>query len=219
MGALGITGAHRVGKTSLAKALQCRFPDYFKYVPTNVSGALKAEGFDSSCLPELTMSDFLRAQTIVLDQIIEVSQRCAKKSDYLYVLDRTPIDAVIYTRAYWSSKELHTADNTAILTMFDDYYRKAVDACRKNFALMIGVQPGIELIEEKGKASAFRPYIDHLNDLMLGEMWKLSEREHSPNCLIIESDIIDLKERVDIVSCFAAEIALDDLKQAKRNLN
>ena len=180
-GRFRITGAHRVGKTSLAKALQCRFPDYFKYVPTNVSGALKAEGFDSSRLPELTVSGFLRAQTIVLIRSSTFLRDAPRKSDYLYVLDRTPIDAVIYARAYWSSKELHTADNTVVLTMFEDYYRKAIDACRKNFAFMIGVQPGIGLIEERDKASAFRPYIDHLNNLMLGEMWKLSEREHSPD--------------------------------------
>ena len=202
MALIGFSGAHRTGKTTLAK----KFAEVngFVYVDAGVSELLKEAGYDSSRIQTLGFVDFIKAQRIVLNHIIAVAQRFAPDPNETYVMDRTPLDAVAYYRAYFSGAFFYQLCDTnekasRLDALLNEYTQEARAACKQYFAMIVGVQPGIEIREEEGKALAKDAFVEQLHVILTGEMYGFSEgtRSVNPYCAMLSRDMIDLDERVE----------------------
>lgn len=218
MALIGFCGAHRTGKTTLAK--QFAKANGFVYVDASVSKCLSDAGLDSSSIQTLDIHEFVLAQNLVLNHIVTLAEELAPDPKRTYVMDRTPIDALIYYRAYFSGKffyEAQTACSEQFNLAFQDYVNRAHDACRRFYTAIFGVQPGIEVKAEHGKALATDAFIEQLNALVVGEIFTFSEHLKTlyPYCAILNHAIIDLDERVATVNALWTEALALSLCESK----
>lgn len=158
MSLTGLCGAHRTGKTSLARAYAEKHG--IAFLETSVSAIFKEMGLDPAA--SFDFSTRLMIQETILDRL-----------DALYgtvepgapaIVDRTPIDLVGYTMADAVGHAVGPADQGR----FAKYVERCFDVINRRFATLVLVQPGIPLKEEEGKAVVNQAYIEHLNSLMLG---------------------------------------------------
>lgn len=204
MALIGICGAHRTGKSTLAKKWAER--NKFVYQDVNVSGALKEAGFDSSCIQTLPPDEFIQAQTVVLDRIESVCKTLNHVPEEHFVLDRTPIDALGYFRSYFNGADWYLLQNRSreeqahFNNIYMSYVRRAYEDCRY-FMMMVLVQPGIQIVEEDGKALADPCFMNQLNCMMTGDLLAVDELfpDLAPTSYFIERAMIDLEERLDLL--------------------
>lgn len=155
--ALGLVGAHRTGKSTLARefAKEKDIP----FLATTASAVFKSMGLDP-------------AQQYPFDVRLEVQERILatfcdqyrSMSGRFFITDRTPIDMIAYTLA--------EVGPTTLTPELEKRLEKYVHACYKAtndfFSLLVIVQPGIEVVEEEGKASLSPMYIEHVAHLVMG---------------------------------------------------
>lgn len=200
MALIGFCGAHRTGKTTLAKAFAQR--NGFEYIDACVSQVLKKAGYDPSKLQTLLIKDFLEAQKLVLHHITEVAKLCAQDPDKTYVMDRTPLDALAYFRAYFNGAFFYDLKNVRGGELFHEIYagyvNSAYDACCRYYAAILMIQPGIPIVAEEGKALADSTFIEHINMLMIGDLDTLCAvyESNAPLCDLMPRETIDLNERL-----------------------
>jgi hypothetical protein len=150
----GLVGAHRTGKTTLAK----RFSEVsmIPFVQTSTSAIMQRNGFDPRL--DYPLADRIHMQEIILDEL----DLLYRESPRVFITDRTPIDAAAYM----------LADVTRTDTMLDVRIMKYVERClsvtNEHFSMLLVVQPGIPLKEEEGKAPANPAYIEHIAQLVMG---------------------------------------------------
>lgn len=154
----GLCGAHRTGKTTLAKAIAEKHGAIF--VQTSVSAIFRDLGYDPAVTYDFTTR-------------LEIQEEVLKRVDAIYacvpvgapaITDRTPLDMLAYTMADAIGDRVSGEDQER----FARYTQACFDVTNKRFATVTLVQPGIELKVEAGKAAVNRAYIEHLNSLMLG---------------------------------------------------
>lgn len=154
----GLCGAHRTGKTTLAKAYAEKHGALF--VETSVSAIFKDLGHDP-------------ADTFDFKTRLDIQEEVLKRVDAIYgcvpigvdsVTDRTPLDMLGYTMAEAIGGNVRDEDQQR----FERYVRDCFDVTNRRFATVTLVQPGIPLKHEQGKAVLNRAYIEHLNSLILG---------------------------------------------------
>lgn len=155
---IGLCGAHRTGKTSLARAFAEKHG--LEFVQTSVSQVFKDMGLDP-------------AKHYDFGTRMDVQEEILRRHDQLYaqhtkadlaITDRTPLDFLMYTLA----DAVHDAVAEADQARFKKYVQSCFDVTNKRFAVLLVVQPGIPIIAEEGKASLNPAYIEHLNSLVLG---------------------------------------------------
>lgn len=154
---IGLSGSHRVGKTSLAKAYAEKFD--IAFVQTSVSAIFSDMGLD----PAVTYDFATR---------LAVQEEILKRLDRIYagfagcdvITDRTPLDFLSYT--------LGDAVGDAVPPELQDrlaqYVQDCFDCLNRRFALVVMLQPGLPLVHEEGKAAINGAYIEHLNSLVIG---------------------------------------------------
>ena len=151
---LGICGAHRTGKTTLAELISVQTGKNF--LRTTTSEIFRQHGLDPS--KPLTFVDRLKIQKKILiayEQIWSVQ-------DKEFISDRTPIDLMAYTLAdIQGSVEVDYFE-------LSQYIENCFSATNKYFKLLIIIQPGIELVAADGKAALNKAYMEHLNTLVIG---------------------------------------------------
>ena len=152
---LGLTGAHRVGKTSLAREVAAARG--IPFIQTSTSSVIKKIGLDPS-LP-MTFDSRMKVQWAILEHYDEVF-----RGQDFFITDRTPIDLIGYT----------LADITGLIDADYAEIRRYMAECHslgeKVFTRYVLIQPGIPLVHEEGKAPLNMAYIEHLNLLMLGAL-------------------------------------------------
>lgn len=181
---IGVAGAHRVGKSTLCQLMEkstITFNDRFadvKYVPTNLTSIYNHYGLTPSEAQKRPVFEFLEIQNAVLMQIIRTAVEC-RESEGVFITDRTPIDALAYLYANFNAvdyESLHfnrsmSAEKAKELyAALINYKKLAFEATLNTFDGIAIVQPGITIVEERGKATALldEAYQSHLNVLMLG---------------------------------------------------
>lgn len=161
---LGYTGAHRTGKTTLAKEVAQRLD--IPVLLTSATEIYKALGRDPK-------ADYPIDERIAIQEAIlygfEKQYKAASEVSRHFVADRTPIDLAGYlmadvTRTTFSDFE--DPQRTAMLV--NDYVSRCIDSTNRWFSTVILVQPGIVTIEAAGKAPGCPAYMEHLNLLMGG---------------------------------------------------
>lgn len=155
---IGLSGSHRCGKTTLAKAYAEKHGLFF--LETSASAIFREFDLD----PAVTYNFDVRLmiQQIILDRFDVAYGKHAGNSKV--ITDRTPLDLLAYTLGDVSGQTLRP-DQEALLRQ---YVNDCFDVANRRFSTILVVQPGIPLVYEEGKAAMSEGYIEHLNSLILG---------------------------------------------------
>jgi hypothetical protein len=153
-GNLGLCGAHRTGKTTLAIALASDLS--IPFVRTTTSQVFAELGLD----PAETM-DF-KTRLFVQNHVLDAAEKVWQDSPSPFVSDRTPIDMIAYTLGDVQGK---TDVDFDLLNQYIDRCYASTNQFFQNLAI---IQSGIPLIYEQGKAALNPSYIEHINVLIIG---------------------------------------------------
>jgi hypothetical protein len=153
-GNLGLCGAHRTGKTTLAIALSSHLN--IPFVRTTTSQVFAQLGLD----PAEPM-DF-QTRLFVQNHVLDAAEQVWQNSATPFVSDRTPIDMIAYTLGDIQGK---TEVDFDLLSQYIDRCFASTNQFFQNLAI---IQPGIPLVYEEGKAALNAAYIEHINILVIG---------------------------------------------------
>lgn len=154
---IGLTGAHRVGKTSLAK----EFAELrgIPFLQTSASGVFKEMGLNPAV--EYPFEVRLDVQERILQAF---AKQYRSMNGQMFITDRTPIDMMAYTLAEVRPNNL----TPELSTRLDEYLASCVRLTNEVFSILVIVQPGIQVVAEEGKASLEGMYIEHIANLVMG---------------------------------------------------
>ena len=191
---IGLCGAHRTGKTTLARTFAETSGLY--YLESKVSDTFKRLGIDPR--KDYDFEDRLYFQYQILYDMERLYQEAPTP---FFVTDRTPIDVYSYLLADVQRSTLNSVQE-------DDLERFWQEACRitsKHFDLVMVIQPGIELIEEEGKAPAAPGYVEHINAIIIGLVMGRSYADLDTNIILMKREITCLRERSNVALTYAKE--------------
>ncbi|MEY3303918.1 MAG: hypothetical protein RLZZ139_2291 [Cyanobacteriota bacterium] len=178
-GNLGLCGAHRTGKTTLAIAISSDLN--LPFVRTTTSQVFAQLGLD----PAEPM-DF-QTRLFVQNHVLDAAEQVWQESASPFISDRTPIDMIAYTLGDIQGK---TDVDFNLLSQYIDRCFASTNQFFQNLAI---IQPGIPLVYEEGKAALNAAYIEHINVLVIG---LCSDRRLKTNVFCNARDVINLKTRI-----------------------
>ena len=179
---IGLCGAHRTGKTTLAIALSKELETPFIQIGTS-------KIFSDHNLDAAKSMDF-RTRIYIQRIILDHAEKIWSGSGESFICDRTPIDMMAYTLAEVQGKTL----GKELEWELQEYLRDCREATEKCFSYLFVVPPAIPIIDEVGKASPSRGYIEHIHRICVG-LWS----GMLTGCQI-PKDTVDLNERVKYVT-------------------
>lgn len=183
---IGLVGAHRTGKTTLAK--QYADKAGIKFVETSVSAIWRELGYD----PAVTY-DF-ETRLMVQEQIlVRIDAMLAHYAGTDFITDRTPLDMA----AYLLGDAIGDRVPDHLQGRVKKYVQDCFDTTNKRFGVVCLVQPGIPILFEEGKAALNEAYIEHLNSLMFGLV--VDERLHCHHYYLPRA-VTGKKERLEALS-------------------
>lgn len=186
MSLIGITGSHRVGKSTLAGAIAEKHS--ITFAETSVSAIFKDLGHDPAA-----GFDFATR--------LDIQEEILRRVDAMYglldptgtaITDRTPIDFLAYTLSEANGDTVRPDDQKRLA----DYMTRCFDVVNRRFSTLILVQPGIPLVCAPGKAVMNAAYIEHLNSLCLGLS---SDERVKPAHFYIQRRVLSLEGRIAAV--------------------
>ena len=161
---IGLTGAHRVGKSTLAAVLAK--DTKAKYAPVGISDMQTAHGYDSS-KQDYPWEERKKIQELLLQEFsFQLLHTRIFRGDLanrpLEITDRTPLDLVGY--AMWSFPDNPTKEDTAWL---ENYIQLCIELTNRNYRGVALVQPGIPLVSSPTSAPADAEMIETFNQCYL----------------------------------------------------
>lgn len=151
---IGLCGAHRVGKTTLAQAVS--HATGIPFLKTHTSHIFQQHGLD----PAKPMA--FDTRLAIQQDILAAGEAVWTQATGPFISDRTPLDMAAYTLA-----DIH--GTTALdETAFKQYLTACIEKTNRFFSTLIIVPPGIPLIPEPGKAALHGAYIEHIHTLIAG---------------------------------------------------
>ncbi|MFN5304227.1 MAG: AAA family ATPase [Pseudanabaena sp.] len=178
-GNLGLCGAHRTGKTTLAIAISSLLN--IPFVRTTTSQVFAQLGLD----PAEPM-DF-QTRLFVQNHVLDAAEQVWQESASPFISDRTPMDMIAYTLGDIQGK---TEVDFDLLSQYIDRCFASTNQFFQNLAI---IQPGIPLVYEEGKAALNAAYIEHINILVIG---LCSDRRLKTNVFCNARNAIDLEARI-----------------------
>lgn len=155
---LGLSGAHRTGKTTiagrLAEANECKFI-------RSSAGAIAGD-MGITVRPGMPMEERLQFQERLLSAFLADYERESDGS--MFVTDRTPLDLAAYAMIDWNP----TATDGRLDAWLADYVRRCMDATSAWFFFLGIVQPAIDYVIEPGKPAPNTVYQELLNTTIIG---------------------------------------------------
>lgn len=146
MKGIGLCGAHRVGKTTLARAAAKNFG--LEFVPSEVSKVLKSLDFDPKGV--WGASKRMEAQGAILVHHVDLWQKLVESGDR-WITDRSPVDFIAYML-----NDAVTWDDSAY-ELFCGYVQDCVEVSKEFFDCTILIQPDGVIMDgdnpEKGRGS------------------------------------------------------------------
>ena len=180
-----LTGAHRTGKTTLAKAFSER--SGIPFVQTGASQVFAEMGLD----PKVDYPMEIRLG--IQRKILESFEKQCKSVNGMFITDRTPIDFMAYTLADCQRGNVPVHLHEEI----EKYMNDCINLTNWLFPALLVVQPGIKLVEEPGKGPAHTVYVEHINHLIMGII--VSDRIQSEH-FYIPRYMTDLEDRINCLS-------------------
>jgi hypothetical protein len=198
---IGLCGAHRTGKSTLAGAFSEEAGVPVLY--TKLSGVFANAGLDPKADYKLSLRLDLQRR------MLECLERQYRSVDGgIFVTDRTPLDLMAYTLADVQRANVPSELEGVIERYLDD----CIDVSNAVFSILVVVQPGIKPVEASGKAPATYAYTEHINSLMMG--LAVSEAVQSAH-YYIPREMTELKQRVECLS-FAVRKTQEKFENAKK---
>lgn len=182
---IGLTGSHRAGKSTLARAFVEKNKD-FKLVETSASGVYSRLGLDPKVM--YPFKKRLEIQRHILDELVKQY----REGGLLFVADRTPIDFIAYTLADIVRDNYQGEQDGELGTYINDCY----DVTNTYFSMILVVQPGIKAEESALKAPANLGYMEHINNLVLGLS---TDRRLNSMHFALNRETVDLDTRVGAI--------------------
>lgn len=184
---IGLLGAHRVGKSTLAS--QVSMETGMPLLLTTTSDVVKRLGVDLS-----QPMSFIDRMTLQVE-ILKEAESVWRQADGYFITDRTPLDMLAYTLADIGPHAAPTEDDWDIL---ENYTTRCYAALNANFSTIILIQPGIVIREGGDKATAplNKAYIEHMNTLLMGLMY---DYRCNPNRFFMPRKVTHLDERAAAV--------------------
>lgn len=193
---IGLVGAHRVGKSTLAKHIADRTGR--KYVPVSISEMHKKYGYDSSrqdypfetrmVIQEHLLQEFA-TRLIIMPSMYRIIAPTEYEEPKL-VFDRTPIDLIGYTLIHVNDQL--TDDQSQWLLKYID---RCIKLTNDHFDCVMLVQPGIPLVTENTtSAKASAGIIEHLNAIYTSYMIDPRVKSHTA---ILPREVLDLDDRAN----------------------
>lgn len=179
---IGLCGAHRTGKTTLARLYAEKHK--IRFVETSVSAIWHELGYDPA-----TTYDFGTRLMIQEEILKRVDFVLSQHAGTEFITDRTPLDMAAYTLADAIGDRVPPTMQKRLAKYVEDCYHST----NRRFGVVLLVQPGIPLVDEPGKAPINEGYIEHLNSLILG--LTVDERMRSTHFYMPRS-LKDIDERM-----------------------
>lgn len=192
---LGLTGAHRTGKTTLAKAYAEKYG--IEFVPSSASDLFAKLGLEPS--DKLSIADRMMVQEAILDDM-EAKLKSIRKREVGAIFDRTPFDLIAYTLCDVSNGSIESEEMEERVLK---YIQRCYDVANKYFNVGVLVQPGIELKSEPGKAAMSRSYMEHMNTMIRGIV---GDSRNDTWSTIIDRKMIGLQERIKHINNVVLEV-------------
>ena len=185
---VGLCGAHRVGKTTLALAVAQ--VTHIPFLKTQTSHLFAERGLN----PAIPMPFSTRLS--IQEDILSAAQQVWNQEPGRFISDRTPLDMAAYTLAdIQGTTAVHTA---SLIRYLDDCIAKT----NRFFSTLIIVSPGIPLVAEPGKAALHEAYIEHIHTLVVG---LCHDPRITASVFCIPRDVLSLEDRVKRVRAFLKE--------------
>lgn len=204
---IGLCGAHRTGKSTLARAFAER--EGIPFVQTSISAVYQAAGLHPA--DECSIEQRIAIQETILETLCKQYVQ-ARKLSSLFIADRTPIDIASYMLADVGRQA--TAENRELGDLLTDYTDRCLKLAGEHFAVVVQVQPGLPLQAAELKGAMCPAYIEHLNTVQIGLMADERSRVRS---YAIPRSVTDLDARVGALTK-AAEAALASHKVLSQSL-
>ena len=151
---IGFTGAHRVGKTTTAKAVARELG----YSYEAMSAAPLLEKLGTNAREAKSFEDRLWVQENILDFYVEKLKALPVGN---YVLDRTPLCFIGYTLS-----EYARGQESAELSVRLKAYVSRCQNLTEKFDGVVYVAPGIRLVDDGKSAVADEKYIAHVSAII-----------------------------------------------------
>jgi hypothetical protein len=153
---IGLCGAQRTGKTTLATAYALKFK--VPLVETKVSETFARLGADPK--KDYPFDERLEIQR----EILKDYHALLKGAPFKFITDRTPIDMMAYMLADVRRENVSHQQAGALSVYIDECHK----VLNEQFTVLMVVQPGIPVQDAPGKAPVNWAYMEHINSLCMG---------------------------------------------------
>lgn len=160
----GLVGAHRSGKTTLAKQLAEDLGIDFH--ATSTTEVAKRHGFDP--VAPMTLEERIRMQIVLLQDHCEQIAKLPRP----LIVDRTPIDYLAYTLAEVDMMS-HMLASPEVLEMINKFTTACLNATRMNYDCLYYLSPLDQYVAEPGKPAPNPAYQRHIALLIQGALMEL----------------------------------------------
>lgn len=182
---MGLTGAHRTGKTTLAKSLS-----EINEAPLALSSASAvAEEMGIDLTKPLKFDMRLAFQ----ERLLDAYEKLYASYDCLFFSDRTPLDLA----AYLIADVPNDLTDEDVITRTNNYVERCMAVTEKYFCMVTVVQPGIQYVAEPGKPLPNSSYQEAINTICLGLMY---DDRLQANFDVLPRRVTDHNERLKWIS-------------------
>ncbi|SER28024.1 AAA domain-containing protein [Faunimonas pinastri] len=178
----GLIGAHRTGKTTLAKKVAEDLGIHFH--ETSTTKVMKELGYDA--VADLPMAERITAQEKLLDRHIKDLQKLPRPC----ITDRTPLDMLAYALGELT---MHNADSE-LAKRYAAYADRCLETTRLYYDTLVLLRPLPTYEEDPTKPPANRAYQTLIQLLIEGGVDQVGRDIEGTSCLI---NTLDLGERTE----------------------
>lgn len=177
---IGFSGAHRTGKTTLAKKVSEIYG--YEFIAGSATPVFNRFGVTpNQYIPIKTRFEIQRA---VLDDFCE-----RVSGSNRFVTDRTPFDFIGYMRAELCTNAFFE-ENTVTERELTDYFNQCYEAAAKYLDLTIFLEPALPIVFEEGKGSLNKHYIHNVSALMFDALSRRPQDLPTNNiCTVLDADV------------------------------
>lgn len=209
---LGFAGAHRTGKSTLAKEFAERYD--LDYLETSVSSVFEELGLDPAVTYDFATR--LRVQRAILKHLDRLYSAIDPEDLDATVVDRTPLDLLMYTYAEVLPGLLSPQELDDLML----YTAECFALLNRRFRLITIVQPAIKVVPAPGKAALDLAYMEHLNTLCMGFM---NDERMKTKVAYIPRHMVDLDKRInavlDVLERFCTQAERMTIKRLERGVH
>jgi hypothetical protein len=200
---IGLSGTHRTGKTTLAKAYAelAEIP----YVTISVADVLLSKGWDCKDVKDPSVRVYLQ------EALVERCDRVFSDERGVFVSDRTPADVSAYLLADMNQNRLSDIEENKVMSMVE----ACIDITNGRFGTTLVLPPVLPWVSEPGKPLENRAYQMHIQHLILGS---LNDQRCTVRTWYLDPAILDLEERLDVVAGIHEDLLESEFYAAESQL-